>query len=198
MNQASNDPSHLWIDWNHYHDLIDQLGLQVWQSGWRFGSILCLARGGLRVGDQLSRVFDVPLAILATRSYREAAGTIQGELDIAKYITMTSGELSGNVLLVDDLVDSGVTLARVQQHLSERYPAITAVRSAVLWYKACSSVRPDYYAVYLPSNPWIHQPFEEWDAVRPHHLAAWIKRGRGAVPIAAPNVPTASMIRGDD
>ena len=83
---------------------------------------LCLARGGLRVGDQLSRIYDLPLAILATSSYREAAGTEQGDLDIAQYITMTRGDLAGNVLLVDDLVDSGVTLARVQEHLKDRYP----------------------------------------------------------------------------
>jgi hypoxanthine phosphoribosyltransferase len=81
------------------------------------------------------------------------------------------------VLLVDDLVDSGVTLARVQQHLKDRYPAVTAVRSAVLWYKACSKVKPDYHVQHLPTNPWIHQPFEEWDTVRPHNLGAWIKRG---------------------
>jgi uncharacterized protein len=90
---------------------------------------------------------------------------------------MTRGDLSGNVLLVDDLVDSGVTLSRVQQHLKERYPAISAVRSAVLWYKACSKVKPDYHVQFLETNPWIHQPFEEWDTVRPHNLAAWIKRG---------------------
>ena len=119
------------------------------ESGWKFDKILCLARGGLRVGDQLSRIYDLPLAILATSSYREAAGTEQGELDIAQYITMTRGDLSGNVLLVDDLVDSGVTLARVQEHLKERYPAVTAVRSAVLWYKACSKVKPDYHVQYL-------------------------------------------------
>ncbi|KAG0190227.1 hypothetical protein DFQ28_002361 [Apophysomyces sp. BC1034] len=158
----------------------------VHESGWKFDKILCLARGGLRVGDPLSRIYDLPLAILATSSYREAAGMQQGDLDIARYITMTRGELSGNVLLVDDLVDSGVTLARVQAHLKERYPVITLVRSAVLWYKACSKVKPDYFVQYLPTNPWIHQPFEEWDAVRPHSLAAWIKRGTGgAAPASA-------------
>ncbi|CAH2772655.1 MAG: Xanthine-guanine phosphoribosyltransferase (EC [uncultured Paraburkholderia sp.] len=135
----------LWVGWDEYHRLIELLALAVHESGWKFDKILCLARGGLRVGDQLSRIYDLPLAILATSSYREAAGTEQGEFDIAQYITMTRGELHGNVLLVDDLVDSGVTLARVQQHLKERYPAIMAVRSAVLWYKGCSKVKPDYH-----------------------------------------------------
>ncbi|CAM2146356.1 Phosphoribosyltransferase [Pararobbsia alpina] len=180
MSLPKSDDQHLWVSWDEYHRLIEQLALAVHESKWKFDKILCLARGGLRVGDQLSRIFDLPLAILATSSYREAAGTQRGDLDIAQYITMTRGELHGNVLLVDDLVDSGVTLARVQQHLKERYPAIESVRSAVLWYKACSSVKPDYFVQHLPTNPWIHQPFEDWDSLRPHNLAAWIKRGSNA------------------
>lgn len=140
MNQPINDDSHLWVSWDDYHGLIERLALIVHESGWKFDKILCLARGGLRVGDQLSRIYDLPLAILATSSYREAAGTQQGDLDIAQYITMTRGELSGRVLLVDDLVDSGVTLERVGRHLKERYPAVTDVRTAVLWHKACSKI----------------------------------------------------------
>jgi uncharacterized protein len=171
------DAENLWVDWHQYHALIGQLALMVHESGWKFDQILCLARGGLRVGDQISRIFDVPLAILATSSYREAAGTVQGQLDIAQYITITRGELGGNVLLVDDLVDSGVTLARVCEHLKQRFPAVQALRTAVLWHKACSAVKPDYAVSYLATNPWIHQPFEEWDSVRPHQLAAWLKRG---------------------
>ena len=180
MTDPRNDDKNLWVGWDEYHRLIELLALKVHESGWKFDKILCLARGGLRVGDQMSRIFDVPLAILATSSYREAAGTQQGELDIAQYITMTRGELSGKILLVDDLVDSGITLERVGRHLKERYPAVTEVRSAVLWYKACSKVEPDYHVTFLESNPWIHQPFEEYDTLRPHNLAAWLKRGKRA------------------
>ncbi|MGA4211223.1 phosphoribosyltransferase [Ralstonia nicotianae] len=179
MNQPINDDAHLWVSWDDYHGLVERLALIVHESGWKFDNILCLARGGLRVGDQLSRIYDLPLAILATSSYREAAGTQQGDLDIAQYITMTRGELSGRVLLVDDLVDSGVTLERVGRHLKERYPAVTDVRTAVVWHKACSKIQPDYAVQFLPTNPWIHQPFEEYDTLRPHNLAAWIKRGKG-------------------
>jgi len=78
-------------------------------------------------------------------------------------------------LLVDDLVDSGVTLARVVEHLRNRYPALRDVRTAVLWYKAASTVQPDYYVQYLADSPWIHQPFEEYDTLRPHQLAARLR-----------------------
>jgi hypoxanthine phosphoribosyltransferase len=167
----------LWISEEQYHRSIVKLAQMVHESGWKFDQVLCLARGGLRPGDIFSRIFDVPLAILSTSSYREESGTSRGALDIAKYITMTQGALAGRVLLVDDLVDSGVTLEKVQHHLKENFPSVTEVRSAVIWYKACSTVRPDFYLDYLATNPWIHQPFEEYDGLRPHQLAAWVKKG---------------------
>ena len=97
----------LYVDWDEYHRQIERLSLAIHESGWHFDSLLCLARGGLRVGDVISRIYDMPLAILAASSYREAAGKSQGVLDIGEYITMTHRELSGHLLLVDDLVDSG-------------------------------------------------------------------------------------------
>ena len=162
---------HLYVDWEQYHRMIEQLALQVHDSGFRFDSLLCLARGGLRIGDVFSRLYDVPLAILAASSYREAAGTQQGSLDIAEFITSTGGALHGNLLLVDDLVDSGATLLRAVEHLRRRYPLLREVRTAVLWYKAVSTAKPDYYVQFLPDSPWIHQPFEIYDALRPPQLA---------------------------
>ncbi|HWT70964.1 MAG TPA: phosphoribosyltransferase [Oxalicibacterium sp.] len=177
MPVPQSDDQHLWVTWDAYHRAIESLALQVHASGWKFDHVLCLARGGLRPGDVFSRIFDVPLAVLATSSYRDDAGTTQGELSIAHHITTTGGALAGRVLLIDDLVDSGITLASVQRHLLAQFPGISEVRSAVIWYKACSSVRPDFYLEYLPGNPWIHQPFEEYDGLRPHQLAAWMKKG---------------------
>lgn len=174
---AESTDKDLWVSWREYHRAIEQLALLVHESGWKFDQVLCLARGGLRPGDIFSRIFDVPLAILSTSSYRQESGTVRGDLDIAKYITITKGALSGKVLLVDDLVDSGVTLEKVQHHLKGNFPAVTEIKSAVIWCKGCSAIKPDFYLDYLPTNPWIHQPFEEYDGLRPHQLAAWMKKG---------------------
>ncbi|MBU6193389.1 MAG: phosphoribosyltransferase [Burkholderiales bacterium] len=165
----TDDGKHLYVSWDAYHRLIEKLAIQVWQSGWAFDQILCLARGGMRPGDVLSRVFDKPLAIMSTSSYRAEAGTIQGRLDIARYITMPQGELAGRVLLVDDLADSGITLKAVVERL-RAMPAITELRSAVIWTKAVSTYQPDYTVEHLPTSPWIHQPFEEYDGLRPDAL----------------------------
>ena len=68
------------------------------------------------------------------------------------------------------MVDSGHTLETVFRTLPQRFPHIGDIRTAVVWYKACSVFRPDYYVAYLPDNPWIHQPFEMYDTMRPKDI----------------------------
>jgi hypoxanthine phosphoribosyltransferase len=164
------DGKHLYVSYDEYHNLCEKLAIRIHQSGWEFDTILCLARGGMRPGDILSRIFDKPLAIMSTSSYRAEAGTVQGHLDIAHYITTPKGEIAGRVLLVDDLADSGLTLHKVVDMLRTKYPTITELRTAVLWTKGLSKFTPDYSVEFLATNPWIHQPFESYDAMRPEKL----------------------------
>ena len=166
----------LHVSWDRYNTLIERLALVVHESGYAFDQIICIARGGLRVGDVLSRIYEKPLAILSTHSYAAEAGTVRGELVIAEHMTMTSPTLGSRVLLVDDMVDSGHTLAMVVAELPKRHPHIVALRSAVLWWKACSVFRPDFHVDYLPDNPCIHQPFEIYDRMRPQDLKARLAR----------------------
>lgn len=170
MSLPESDDQHLWISWDDYHRKIEQLALLLHESDWQFDQILCLARGGLRPGDVLARIFNVPLAILATSSYRANAGTEQGLLDIAAHITITSGSLGGRVLLVDDLIDTGVTIQQVVLHLEQHFPAVEQVKVAALWQKAWSPINADFVVERLQSNPWIHQPFEIYDTMRPAQL----------------------------
>jgi hypothetical protein len=162
----------LHVSWDQYHALIERLALAVHESGYEFNQIICIARGGLRVGDVLSRIYEKPLAILSTHSYAAEGGTVRGELVIAEHMTMTSPRLGDRILLVDDMVDSGHTLAAVHKALPERFPHIVSCRTAVLWWKACSVFKPDFHVEYLPDNPWIHQPFEIYDTLRPEQLRA--------------------------
>jgi hypothetical protein len=160
------------VSWEQYHALVERLALVVFESGYEFNQIICIARGGLRVGDVLSRIYELPLAILSTHSYTAEGGTLRGQLVIAEHMTMTAPRLGDRVLVVDDMVDSGHTLQMVVKELPQRFPHITDIRTAVVWYKARSVFKPDYYVAYLPDNPWIQQPFEVYDTLRPQGLKA--------------------------
>jgi uncharacterized protein len=158
------------VSWDQYNTLVERLALAVHESGFEFNQLICIARGGMRVGDVLSRIYERPLAILSTHSYAAEGGTIRGELVIAEHMTMTSPRLGDRVLLVDDMVDSGHTLELVHRTLPQRFHHISECKTAVLWWKACSVFKPDFWVEYLPDNPWIHQPFEVYDHLRPEAL----------------------------
>jgi hypoxanthine phosphoribosyltransferase len=168
----------LTVTWDDYNTLVERLAHKVHESGYAFNQIICLARGGLRVGDVLSRIYEQPLAILSTHSYTAEGGTQRGSLVIAEHMTMTKPRLGDRVLLVDDMVDSGHTLAAVYEELPRRFPHIVELRTAVLWWKGCSVFKPDYYVEYLADSPWIHQPFELYDTMRPVELGERLKKPR--------------------
>jgi uncharacterized protein len=162
----------LYVSWSEYHQKIEQLAVKIHQSNWKFNQIICLAKGGLRVGDILARLYDLPLAILATSSYGGMNNQVRGSITFSRDLTMTTPNLGSHILLVDDLVDSGVTLKKTLTWLDRQYGFyIDEVRTAVLWYKDCSVIAPDYYVDYLPDNPWIHQPFECYEKMNPDDLA---------------------------
>ncbi len=158
----------LHITWDDYHTKIETLAATIHRSAWSFNQIVCLARGGLRIGDTLSRLYDVPLAILSASSYGGNEGRDRSTLVFSEDLTKTTLHLGSRILLVDDLVDSGMTLQKTLPWLDRKYGFyIEEVRTAVIWYKACSVIKPDYYVDYLDNNPWIHQPFEKYETMKP-------------------------------
>lgn len=157
----SNSPE-LVISWEEYHGIIETLAQQIRASDWDFNQILCLAKGGLRVGDILARMFNQPLAILNVASYQGVGNREQGKIRFAEHLT-NFGTLGDRLLLVDDLVDSGVSLQETMLWLQDKFPHLQEIRTAVLWSKAHSQFKPDYTAKILAGNPWIKQPFEIYE-----------------------------------
>jgi len=160
------------ITWADYHRKIEELAVTIYQSGWQFNQIVCIAKGGLRVGDMLARLYDLPLAILSASSYTGPGNRHRGSLVFSRDLAMTTLTLGSHVLLVDDLADSGMTLKKSVEWIYHYYKFyVEEVRTGVLWYKAASLYSPDYYVDYLPDNPWIHQPFEPYEHMTPEQLA---------------------------
>ena len=154
------------ITWSEYHHKIETLAVKVYQSNWQFNQIVCLAKGGLRVGDIFCRLYDKPLAVLSTASYGGEDNRDRGEIKFSQHLSHI-GTLGDRILLVDDLVDSGVSLAESLKWLQNNYgKKIVDVRTAVIWYKSSSVKVPDYYIDYLADNPWIKQPFEKYERMK--------------------------------
>ena len=162
----------LCVSWSDYHQKIETLAVKIYQSGWQFDCIVCLAKGGLRVGDIICRLYNKPLAILSSASYSGKDNRQRGKIRFSQHLSMTEANLGQKVLLVDDLVDSGISLQEAVNWLQSRYSSeIAEIQTAVIWYKASSIIKPDYYVDYLADNPWIQQPFECYEQISIAELA---------------------------
>lgn len=147
------------VTWSEYYSLIKELAHQIEpdvKSG-NINQILALARGGVIVGDALSRMFKLPLAIMFTSSY--CIDNKKGELIVGEDIAKQYNIFNDKVLIVDDLVDSGTTLSIIKQDFAKKHG--DKVKTAVIWKKTTCQFLPDYYVQNMHPNEWIVQPFED-------------------------------------
>ena len=154
------------ISWEEYHKKTEQLAVKVYDDGWKFNQVVCIAKGGMRVGDVFARIFNVPLAILSVESYKgEGMKNKRGAITFSRDLAKTSPNIGSKVLLVDDLADSGITLKKSIDWLEHFYGFYfdEPVRTAVLFYKAVSKFKPTYHVDYLKDSPWIVMPFEKYE-----------------------------------
>ena len=157
------------IDWKEYNQIVEKLAIQIDRSGFKPNLLIGIMRGGAPIIDVLSRVFKLKCAYLAVESYSgDGVEDQQGDLVFSREMSSTVQEMSGNILLCDDLSDTGVTLNKSIDWLKKYQPLegkIKEIKTAVLWKKKDSIFEPDFCAQRLNSNPWIVQPFEHYEEV---------------------------------
>ena len=158
------------IDWKEYNLIVEKLAIKIHESGFKPTMLIGIMRGGAPIIDVLSRVFKLKCAYLAVESYSgKNTEDQQGELVFSREMSSTVQNMGGRLLLCDDLSDTGITLNKSIDWL-KKYPPIEdnieSIKTAVLWKKAASSFEPDFCAERLKDNPWIVQPFENYEEVR--------------------------------
>ena len=169
----------LFISWDEYNSIVEKLAIQI-HGKYKPDLLIGIMRGAAPIIDVLSRVFKIKCAYLAVESYSgKGIEDEQGELTFSREMSSTVQNMGGNLLLCDDLSDTGVTLNRSIDWL-RKYPPlkgkIKSIKTAVLWKKAKSTFNPDFCAVTLKDNPWIVQPFEKYEEIRIEELKKNIKK----------------------
>ncbi len=160
----------LFISWDEYNSTVEKLAIQIADSNFKPNILIGIMRGGAPIIDVLSRVFKLKCAYLAVESYSgKGIEDQQGELIFSREMSSTVQNFGGNLLLCDDLSDTGVTLNRSIDWLKNYEPLkgkIKNIKTAILWKKKKSTFEPDYCAVKLSNDPWIVQPFEKYEEIR--------------------------------
>jgi hypoxanthine phosphoribosyltransferase len=147
------------LTWSDFGEASRELAGRIVADGYAADIVVAIARGGL-----------LPAGALAYALGTKAAGTLNVEFytDVEETLPapvvleplLDTAALDGKQLLVvDDVADSGRTLALVMDLLM---PHAAAVRSAVLYTKPRTVIQPDYS--WRATDLWITFP---WSAQPP-------------------------------
>ncbi len=147
---------YLILSWQDVYNLTLQLSERIVSSGFVPDVIIGIARGGWIPARILSDVLYASSLQNIRIEYYTDVGARGKEPQITQ--PLTGSMEKKNVLLVDEVSDTGDTLHHAIEHVKSLGAA--SVRSAVLHYKPNSIVKPDYFMVETASwtvYPWEHR-----------------------------------------
>ncbi len=143
------------LTWEEFDGLCYELAEIITDDSITFNNIICIARGGLVIGRIMADILDLPLHVIYTQRYKK--GTKETYSIIKLTEILGTSMLGGNILVVDDITDEGVTMRTVVEKIS-RMVDVDNVKSATLLHKPRSKFVPDYYA--KTTTKWVIFPYE--------------------------------------
>ena len=150
---------YLYITWMDVQRLSEKLADQIAETGFRPDIIVAVSRGGFDPARILSDELNIrSLASLQVIYY---AG-IRERNDKPQVKYPLNADISGlNVLVVDDVADSGNSLKVVKEYVDSLGPR--EVKMATLHHKPWSTFEPDFYAESV--DKWIIYPWEPRESI---------------------------------
>lgn len=144
-------------NWECIEHLLCIISGKLKQSQFEPSIIMGLSRGGLIPAVIMSHHLSVPM-IPVCYSSKDGAGDDKNHNNDLPTINCT------NILIVDDIADSGLTIKEVAQH----YITLGhTVQTACLYHKTSAVYAPSYAAVTIPADsPFIYFPWES-NLIRP-------------------------------
>lgn len=151
-------PNFRYINWSEYGNLADALAEKVRSSGKHYDLVVGIARGGIPVAMAVSDHLNVKIDFVNVKSYSDFGKRVPPRI----LSTLTEAIEGKDILLVDDLVDQGDTLASMKKYLGDQMPR--TLDTAVMFKKPWSKQEPDYYLETV--TEWVVFPFELGEAGR--------------------------------
>lgn len=142
------------LKWDAFGEACKDLAKTVVESGFIPDLVLCIARGGMGVGGTIAYAMGVKNCFAISVEYYTG---VDERLDIPVILApaLDVNELKDlNVLVVDDVADTGNTLGLVMKTCEDQ---VKEIRSCVLYMKPGSIITPDY--VWKNVEGWIVFPW---------------------------------------
>lgn len=147
------------LGWHEFGEASRELAVQVHESGFVPDMVVAIARGGLLLAGSVAYALDVKSCGAINVEFYTGVDLRLDEPVLLSPMLDTPSVAGQRVLLVDDVSDSGRTLAMV---LALLLTAEADVRSLCLYSKPKTVLEPDF--VWRKTSKWIAFP---WSSLPP-------------------------------
>ena len=156
--------------WDQLGHLSFKLAKQILASGKKYDRIVVIAKGGLTWSRVLADYLNIAdIEIIRVKLYRGIGNTFKKPQIIQEIKADISGE---NILLFDDVADSGQTLEFVEKLLLKK--GAKGVDTSALFFKPNSKVTPNFFD--HQTDAWIIFPHELREFIE-ETTTQWSKKG---------------------
>ncbi|KKQ34296.1 MAG: Purine phosphoribosyltransferase [Microgenomates group bacterium GW2011_GWA2_37_6] len=139
--------------WDQMGEYTFRLARQILDSEEKFDRVVALAKGGWTWARTLVDYLGIDeISSVRFKSYQGVNEAVEPQI-IQPLTDRINGE---NILLFDEVIDSGETIKRASEYL--RIMGAKSIRIAALCYKPYSCVVPDYFA--FETSAWVVFPHE--------------------------------------
>lgn len=150
------------LTWSDYGVGIRELARQVADDGFKPDIILGIARGGLIPTGSMGYALSIKNCyIMNVEYYTDVDERLEVPVILPPYLDVVDLHDS-NVLIVDDVADTGHTLAKVHDFVAH---SVKATRAAVLYEKSASVIKCEY--VWRRTDKWINFPWSSEEPIVP-------------------------------
>lgn len=157
MNEQDSPKKIRYITWQEVHEIIGSLANRL-IGDYNPEIIIAIAKGGLIPARIISDVLGIDeIGFIEVKFYKSIG--VRSEKPFIKHIAIPYLK-DKNVLVVDDVVDSGRTIQLVVDSLAVHAPK--QLRTLALYLKPWSTYIPDYY--FGVTDEWIVYPWEICEA----------------------------------
>jgi len=118
----------------------DMLNLSNQLKDYNPEALISIARGGMTIGHFLGESLDMRKVYTINAIHYDDTEKLRD----VKLFNFPDLENHKNVVLVDDISDSGDTLEAIINVLNEKYPTLE-IKVATIFYKEETKVKPDFY-----------------------------------------------------
>lgn len=139
---------------HHYQQYI--LDLIAGMKTEEYTAVIGIGRGGFIPAIYISHYFTIPMSSVFVSSYGE--NNEQQKLFVSRFNYVEFN--TDNILIVDDITDSGKTLTEVKKQVEEEFKV--SAKTATLFLKKGSIIKPDYFMREVPSDDWVIFPYEKY------------------------------------